>query len=544
MAWPVTSDPERFDEALRFFQTRVVMTADFAIGLDAKARAEAFWIGTGLQVQEIQSVFNEIQKSIDAGEPFEDFQKRVKDKLGNKAHAETVFRNATQRSYNAGRWAQMRDPDVLAARPYFMFDAILDSSTTPTCRDANGTVLPAEHPWWERNVPPRHHRCRSGIRSLRARDAERRGISTDGPTEATDGFGAAPSEADIGKLQPGPDTDVRLIDLTRKKANKTRKKKKLPPAPPPGVARKRKPKKKPELKPAPLQKPTRHYDPDHWEQHYQAQYGASATAVGWGRAMYERALDRPFGELADQAQKLADAGHPLFSQGPLRAERLQQFAAQLGRDTTLRGSALIAQAPEHYTSALAQIEHSLSIKAGKFPIEAINEQARQAKAFYETMLHESVIRPTGYTMQVGTYVRPSGIVETVARSYHSGTEKLIALTETSKPSIYVHEWAHAIEATDARALARSVRFHEARTLGEAEKILAEMFPGKGYGDNETAKPDKYWTAYQGKVYRGRMEQVSNTEMTAIGYQALSDPLEFGKQDAETTWFMLGQLAGR
>lgn len=546
MAWPVTPNPDRFDEAFQFFGSRVVMTADFAVALDAKARTEAFWIGNGLQIHEVQSVFNEIQKAIDAGESFEDFRKRVSDKLGDKAHTETVFRNATQRSYNAGRWAQMREPDVLAARPYWMFDAILDSATTQICRDANGTVLPADHPWWDNNVPPRHHRCRSGIRNLRTRDAQRRGIASHGPTEAEFGFGAAPNESDIEALKPDPSrVDPRLVQLTRDKANDTRK-----PPPKPRKKAKAGPAKKPRKKPAKVARknlatPQEHYDPAYWAERYREQYGEAAECVGWGRAMYERALDRPFGELAEQAQKLADAGHPLLLPGSLWERRIKQLAETIGTRTTLRGSALIAQAQEHYARVLTQIEHSLSIRAGKFPIEVVNDKSRQAKAFYETMLHESVARPSGYTQYIGTVVRPDGLLEKVDRAFHNAPSKVVALTERSATPVYVHEWAHAIEATDARALARSVSFHEARTKGEKERRLSQLMPSRGYGADETAKPDKYWSPYQGKTYPAPDGSgYHNTEMTAMGYQALNDPLDFGKQDAETTWFMLGQLAGR
>src|SRR5690606_31273387 len=127
MAWAVTADVERFDEAVDWFLARTVITGGQARDLDARAKAEAFWVGGGLQLSQIQRVFDSIAQAAERGEPFEEWRKRVRDELRNDAHAETVFRNAVQRQYNAGRWRQMTEPSVAKFRPYFMYDAILDS---------------------------------------------------------------------------------------------------------------------------------------------------------------------------------------------------------------------------------------------------------------------------------------------------------------------------------------------------------------------------------------------------------------------------------
>lgn len=110
------------------------------------------------------------------------------------ARLETIFRTNVQRAYQAGRYEQMTHPVTLKMRPYWLFDAILDGRTTRGCKDANGTLLPAKHPWWDGNYPPRHFRCRSLVRSLRVAEAEKRGITAQPPdVTAQDGFGALPS---------------------------------------------------------------------------------------------------------------------------------------------------------------------------------------------------------------------------------------------------------------------------------------------------------------------------------------------------------------
>src|SRR5690606_37608435 len=64
-----------------------------------------------------------------------------------------------------------------------------------------GIVLPADDEWWKTNVPPRHFNCRSTIRSLRKREAERirgerekEGLpNAPGGSKAQEGFGDEPS---------------------------------------------------------------------------------------------------------------------------------------------------------------------------------------------------------------------------------------------------------------------------------------------------------------------------------------------------------------
>src|SRR5690606_34072074 len=105
MGWAVTADVERFDEAVDWFLARTVITGDVARSLDDRLKVEAFWVGGGLQLSQIQRVFDKIAEAATTGESFEEWRKRVRNELTNDAHAETVFRNAIQRQYNAGRWA-------------------------------------------------------------------------------------------------------------------------------------------------------------------------------------------------------------------------------------------------------------------------------------------------------------------------------------------------------------------------------------------------------------------------------------------------------
>ena len=152
------------------------------------------------------------------GTDFADWQERTGERLlaawqGTTIKAahrlETIFRTNVQGAYAAGRFKQMSDPEVLRARPYWQFDALIDLNTSPICRSLNGTVRPASDPWWDTRYPPLHFNCRSGVRSLTRRQAAEKGVTEDPPpTAAAPGFANKPSLDDFT-----PDLDAYPDDL-------------------------------------------------------------------------------------------------------------------------------------------------------------------------------------------------------------------------------------------------------------------------------------------------------------------------------------------
>lgn len=195
MAWPVGSLLGRFAEAIAWFKARVPLTRDEADSINNRAREDAFWVTGTNSLGVIAHLQQTLATAIENGEPFEAWQARARDALPDvaQAHAETVYRNATQRSYNRGRREQLRNPTVARARPYWQYIAITDGRTTSLCRELHGTILAADDPRWDDILPPNHHNCRSTIRALRPSEAEARGGVTPLPdVEFPAGWGPQP----------------------------------------------------------------------------------------------------------------------------------------------------------------------------------------------------------------------------------------------------------------------------------------------------------------------------------------------------------------
>lgn len=196
-----------FEQAIAWFRARVPMTPGAWRRLRGDARRQAWTVSNVARLDVVTQVWRAMERAIAEGRPLEDFQRDVAETLLEQwkgtsinpaARLETIFRTNVQSAYAAGRWQQMTDPDVLRARPYWQYDAVLDGRTTHLCRSLHGTILPADHDFWKTRYPPNHFGCRAGVRSLTRRQAERLGGETRNVPvlESMPGFDTIPQPGD------------------------------------------------------------------------------------------------------------------------------------------------------------------------------------------------------------------------------------------------------------------------------------------------------------------------------------------------------------
>ncbi len=196
--WRVSADPTRPEEAIAWFRARVPLTRDEWDALVAKVRRKAFTVSGVALLDVVAEVWESLTKALEEGTPYQEWADGIRDRLeaawGRRDghRLETIFRTNVQMAYQSGRWAQLQDPEVRATHPYLMYDAVLDSRTTEICRARNGTVLPADDPWWASNWPPLHFNCRSGVRPLTEAEASQRTIGRPAAVPPQRGFGSVP----------------------------------------------------------------------------------------------------------------------------------------------------------------------------------------------------------------------------------------------------------------------------------------------------------------------------------------------------------------
>lgn len=227
MAWPVEAAPEYFPAAVEWFRSRLPITDEQYDALVAEERARAFTIAGVAELSVVQDVHDEIARAIASGEGIHDWSRRtkqrIKDRWANPSSTvlETVFRNATQTAYGTGRWYQQQDPEVTNVRPFMMFDAVLDSRTSPICQELGEPPIIRTHddPFVAGHWPPLHHRCRSQWQSISRRRARALGGPTmdDPDVTVTDGFGKAPPLRGDGWQPKADDYDPDLFETYRQK---------------------------------------------------------------------------------------------------------------------------------------------------------------------------------------------------------------------------------------------------------------------------------------------------------------------------------------
>jgi SPP1 gp7 family putative phage head morphogenesis protein len=210
---PRSAKPQAFKEAVSWFRQRTPMRKEDWTLLQAQAQQKAFTVAGVTQLEVVADVQKELVRALTKGSSLEEFKKRVRAKLEEAwdgtvanpgARIENIMRTNVQMAYAQGRQQQMREPAVMRLRPYWRYVATLDNRTTPVCRQLHGTTLHATDPFWLSHTPPLHFQCRGTIQTLRAPDAERRGITDEPPqVPAQDGFGNAfppPYQPDLSKV--------------------------------------------------------------------------------------------------------------------------------------------------------------------------------------------------------------------------------------------------------------------------------------------------------------------------------------------------------
>lgn len=192
-----------FTEAINTFLGKQVMTRRAFDRLRAEAKRRAFTVAGLARDDMLATAHAELTKAIADGTSMRSFVKQLAERFDsagwtqlNPSHAELVYRNATMGAYASGRDAQMRQPEVLAARPYWQVLGVDDSVTRETHAKAHKKVLRADDPFWGKAPLPWGHNCRCRKVSRSADDLKRLGLTvTSGaelsglPDEGWDGGG-------------------------------------------------------------------------------------------------------------------------------------------------------------------------------------------------------------------------------------------------------------------------------------------------------------------------------------------------------------------
>jgi hypothetical protein len=133
--------------------------------LDAQAANRAWWI-SGLTKESIaREAYAEATKAIELGLTKDEFLEQLGGILDKNNGAilspqrlELIAQNNHAVAYSAGRYAQMRDPELVAKRPFWQYPlGPSDARTSAICKKLEGFIARFDDPAWDHVYPPNHH---------------------------------------------------------------------------------------------------------------------------------------------------------------------------------------------------------------------------------------------------------------------------------------------------------------------------------------------------------------------------------------------------
>jgi hypothetical protein len=181
------------EEAIRFFRAKVNTPTRAWDDLRHGAHARA-WSVAGVQADDmLADIRRAMDKAIAQGTTLDEFRRDIAPLLSELGWADrgpgyvgwrtrVIYETNMRTAYAAGRYAQMTDPDVLAARPFWRYRHSGKRDARKQHKAWDGLVLRADDPFWRSHYPPNGWGCGCYVQSLGPRDLARAGKT--GPDEA------------------------------------------------------------------------------------------------------------------------------------------------------------------------------------------------------------------------------------------------------------------------------------------------------------------------------------------------------------------------
>ncbi|WP_019672298.1 phage head morphogenesis protein [Psychrobacter lutiphocae] len=199
-----------FAEQIAFYQQKLRLPTQSYKDLQAHQHDKAFVVAGAMKADLLKDLQDAVAKAIEDGESLGQFKSRFDEIVAKRGwltdtdkeykawRARIVYLTNLRSSHAAGRWQQMRTPEMMAARPYWQYRHTTLDNPRLNHKRLNGKVLPADDGWWSINYPPNGYGCNCYVRALSRKDVERLGLSvakTPDYDGADDSFAHAPGSS-------------------------------------------------------------------------------------------------------------------------------------------------------------------------------------------------------------------------------------------------------------------------------------------------------------------------------------------------------------
>ena len=152
-----------FEEAIKFFRSKVRIPSERWNDLLQEEHDMGFMVAGAIKAELLTDFQSAIDSAISEGTTLETFRKSFDDIVAKHGwsykgsrgwRTEVIYSTNIRSAYQAGRFQQMIDPDVLAYRPNWLYQHGDSIRPRALHQSWSGTVLPASDPWWESHYTP------------------------------------------------------------------------------------------------------------------------------------------------------------------------------------------------------------------------------------------------------------------------------------------------------------------------------------------------------------------------------------------------------
>ena len=180
-----------FAEAIAYFRQKLSIPTATWTGLWKGEHARAFTIAGALRDDLLADFRTAIDTALADGRTLADFRREF-DRLvsrygwsyngGRGWRTRVIFETNLRTAHQAGRYAQMKDPDVARYRPYWRYRHGDSRQPRPHHLAWDGLVLAADDPFWQTHYPPNGWGCKCFVEALSERQIQALGKT--GPDRA------------------------------------------------------------------------------------------------------------------------------------------------------------------------------------------------------------------------------------------------------------------------------------------------------------------------------------------------------------------------
>ncbi|MCF6246911.1 MAG: hypothetical protein L3J69_06065 [Desulfobacula sp.] len=187
----IESMAKPFDEAVQFFQDKLNIPTKRFDDLIKGMHAKGFMVAGVMKADLLSDMRGAVDRAVSRGDTLEDFRKNFDSivekhgwvyKGGRNWRTKVIYHTNVRSSYNAGRWKQMNEPDVVKLRPYFMYRHSGSAHPRKEHLAWHGLVLAYNDPFWNTHTPQNGWGCNCRLDSLSKRDLKK--MRKSGPDSA------------------------------------------------------------------------------------------------------------------------------------------------------------------------------------------------------------------------------------------------------------------------------------------------------------------------------------------------------------------------